>query len=109
MGFVKTVIRQGEKITELDQENKTLYEKNKELRNDNEELKLQNLHSKVLAEDTLSLLNLLQEIDNRGNSEDTKKKDRNVIINNLRQRNINIIKELASDKHTSSKLQKIFI
>ena len=39
--FIKTVIRQGEKITELEQENKELYEENKELRNENEELKLQ--------------------------------------------------------------------
>ena len=93
--FIKTVIRQGERITELDQENKTLYEENKELRNENEELKLQNLHSKVLAEDTLELLELLQEIERKGNSENTKTKERNVIINNLRQRNINIIKELA--------------
>ena len=92
--FIKTVIRQGEKITELEQENKELYEENKELRNENEELKLQNLHSKVLAEDTLELLELFQEIERKGTSEKSKTKERNVIINNLRQRNINIIKEL---------------
>ena len=40
MGLVKTVIRQGEKISELDQENKALYEENKELRCENEELAL---------------------------------------------------------------------
>ena len=95
MSFSKTIIRQGEKITELDKENKALYEENKELRIENEDLKLQNYHSKILAEDTLNLLNLLQEIDNKGNSEDTKKKDRNIIISNLRKRNIDIIKELA--------------
>ena len=98
MGFVKTVIKQGEKISELDQENKALYEENKDLRNENQELRLQNYHSKALAEDTLSLLNLLQEIDNKGNSEETKKKNRNIIINNLRKQNIDIIKELAVSK-----------
>ena len=94
MSFSRTIIKQGEKIMHLDEENKALYEENKELRIENEDLKLQNYHSKILAEDTLNLLNLLQEIDNKGNSEGTKKKDRNIIINNLRKRNINIIKEL---------------
>ncbi len=92
--FLKTIVRQGEKNSNLDQENKVLYEENKALRDENEELKLQNYHSKILAEDTLELLNLLQEIDRKGNSEESKIKERNVILNNLRKRNINIIKEL---------------
>ena len=95
MLFAKTIIKQGKKIADLDKENKALYEENKELRIEKEDLKLQNYHSKILAEDTLNLLNLLQEIDNKGNSEETKRKDRNMIINNLRKRNIDIIKELA--------------
>ena len=93
--FLKTIIKQGEKISKLDEENKILYDENKELRNENEELKMQNYHSKILAEDTLELLNLLQDIDRKGNSEESKEKDRNVILNNLRKRNINIIKELV--------------
>ena len=93
--FIKTIIKQGEKISKLDEENKILYDENKELRNENEGLKMQNYHSKILAEDTLELLNLLQDIDRKGNSEESKKKDRNVILNNLRKRNINIIKELV--------------
>ncbi len=96
--FIKTIIKQGEKIINLDQENKTLYTENRELRNENEDLRLQKYHLKILAEDTLELLDLLQEIDSKGNSEETKRKDRNVIINNLRKRNINMIKELAVEQ-----------
>ena len=40
MGIIKTFIRQEEKITELDHENKELYEENKALRYENEELEL---------------------------------------------------------------------
>ena len=56
--FLKTIIKQGEKISKLDKENKILYDENKELRNENEEIKMQIYHSKILAEDTLELLNL---------------------------------------------------
>ena len=87
--FLRTI--KGKKISKLDQEKKAL-------RDENEKLKLQNYHSKILAEDTLELLNLLQDIDRKGNSEESKIEDRNVIINNLRQRNINIIKELDVGK-----------
>lgn len=38
--WTKTVIRQGLKIHELEQENKVLYEENKDLRYENEELNL---------------------------------------------------------------------
>ena len=92
--FLKTVVRQGKKILKLDRENKVLYEENRTLRDENSELRLQKYHSKVLAEDTLKLLNTLQDIDRKGNSEESKRKDRNIILNNLRKRNIDIIKEL---------------
>ncbi len=38
--WTKTVIKQGLKIHDLEQENKTLYEENKDLRYENEELNL---------------------------------------------------------------------
>ena len=96
--FTKTVKRQGEKIVALTEENKTLYEENKELRNEKEDLELQKYHSKILAQDTLELLDILQDIEEQGNSEETKRKNRNIIINNLRKRNIDIIKELATNE-----------
>ena len=38
--FIKTVIRQGLKIHDLEKENNVLYEENKDLRHENEELNL---------------------------------------------------------------------
>lgn len=98
MLFAKTIIKQEKKIIELNKENKALHEENKLLRNENEDSMFQKRHAKILAEDTLELLDLLQEINKKGNSEERKQKDRNMIINNLRKRNIEIIKELDVGK-----------
>lgn len=81
---------------ELKTENKTLYEENKRNRNDIEDLELQKIHSKLLAEHTITKLLELEQIDRSGNTEDCKTKQRNLIYNDLRKQNINIIKELSS-------------
>lgn len=84
------------KNNELQKENEALYEENKSNREDIEDLEIQKIHAKILAENTLEQLNGLEKIDSSGNSEESKKKNRNVIINNLRKQNIDIINELSS-------------
>ncbi len=54
------------------------------------------MHAKLLAEHTISQLNKLEAIDHSGNSEESKKKSRNIVINDLRKQNINIINELSN-------------
>lgn len=81
---------------QLKKENKELYEENKQNRNDIEDLELQRMHAKLLAEHTISQLNKLEAIDHSGNSEESKKKSRNIVINDLRKQNINIINELSN-------------
>lgn len=73
-----------------------IYEENKNNREYIEDLELQKIHAKLLAEHTITQLYKLEQIDRSGNSEETKTKNRNVILNNLRKENINIIKELST-------------
>ncbi len=84
------------KNRKLQKENEELYKENKVNRNDIEDLELQKLHAKLLAEDTIKKLFELEQIERSGISEETKRKNRNVIFNDLRKRNINIIKELSN-------------
>ncbi len=84
------------KNRQLKKENKELYGENKQNRNDIEDLELQKVHAKSLAEYTISKLIELQQIDRSGNSEESKRKQRNVIFNELRKKNINIINELSN-------------
>lgn len=81
---------------ELKAENKALYEENKLNRKDIEDLEMQKIHAKLLAEYTLTQINRLEQIDNSGNSEGSKRKNRNVIYNDLRKQNINIKNELSN-------------
>ena len=105
--FAKTVAKQGMKIVELQRNNVALYEdkiqlekQNRALRKDNNKLTLMKYKAKKLAEETIDALENLQEIDRLGNTEESKTQMRNTIINNLRLKNIDIIKELD----TSGKL-----
>lgn len=85
---------------ETKKENKQIKRENAQNREDIANLELQNYHSKKLAEKTLDSLESLQEIDRSGIDEKEKVKRRNSIINYLRIRNIDIIKELEqSGKH----------
>lgn len=82
------------KNNDLKQENKALYKENKQNREDINTLELQQYHSIQLANRTLDYLNDLEEIDRSGISEESKRKHRNVIINELRDKSIGIINEL---------------
>ena len=84
------------KNRQLQKENEELYRENKLNREDISDLELQKLHVKLLAEYTITKLLELEQIDRNGNSEESKRKRRNVIFNNLRKENINILKELSN-------------
>nr|DAZ39618.1 MAG TPA: hypothetical protein [Caudoviricetes sp.] len=81
----------------LKTKNTQLQKENKRNREDIENFELQKYHSKQLAEKTLDYLDDLQEIDRLGISEESKKRYRNTVINEMRIKNIDIIKELISD------------
>lgn len=87
---LKLIIRNNE----LQKENEELYEENKLNREDISDLELRKVHAESLAEYTISKLVELEQIDRSGNSEEIKRKNRNLIFNDLRKRNINMIKEL---------------
>ena len=93
--FVKTVIRQGEKIfqqdkkiKELQKENSYLYQENKDNRCTMEELEDYKRHLRIVHKVIEKELLKLQDINRLGYSEDNKNLMRNKIINH-------IIKELA--------------
>lgn len=80
----------------LKKENDKIKKENKKNREDISDLELQKLHSKLVAEYTISKLFELEQIDRSGIAEESKRKRRNVIFNELRKSNINIIKELSN-------------
>ena len=86
--FVKTLIKQGKQIIELNKENNSLYEENKENRFELLELEDYKKKNEKLKEDLIIDLVKLQEISRLGIAEKEKDKHRNVIINKL-------IKELS--------------
>lgn len=96
--FVKTVIRQGEKILqqdkqikELQKENNFLYQENKNNRYTMEELEDYKRHCSIVHKDIEKELRELQNINRLGNLEEDKNLMRNKIINS-------IIKELADSE-----------
>ena len=86
--FVKTLIKQGKQIIELNKENNSLYEENKENRFELLELEDYKKKNEKLKKDLIIDLVNLQEINRLGIAEKEKDKHRNVIINKL-------IKELS--------------
>lgn len=84
------------KNNDLKKENLAVHEENEQNRRDVEDLELKNLHAKLLAEKTIAELNNLERIDRSGNSEEWKKQQRNIIYNDLRKLNIDIIEELSN-------------
>jgi len=84
------------KNNNLKRENLAVHEENKVNRREIEDLELKNLHAKLLAENTIAQLSRLERIDRSGNSEEWKKQQRNIIYNDLRKQNIDILKELSN-------------
>ena len=94
--FAKTVIRQGQKIIELNKENEALYEENKSNREDLEDYSLLQKHTRELADSVVRKLYYVQDVDHLGISEEEKQKHRNIIINKLIKQSLDIINELDS-------------
>ena len=86
------------KNRKLQKENMELYEENKLNREDITDLELKCVHAKLLGQYTIAKLRQLEEIDRSGIDEKSKTQRRNIIFNELRKENINIIKELAVRK-----------
>lgn len=84
------------KNNNLKKENEKVKEENEQNREDISNLELQKVHCKLLAEYTIAKLLELEKIDRSGIAEESKRKRRNVIFNELRKSNINIIKELSN-------------
>lgn len=91
---IKLIIKNNNLI----KENNTIKEENSKNRDDITELELKLYKAKKLAEHTLTQLVKLEEINRSGYSEEIKTQNRNIVINDLRKQNINIIKELEVRK-----------
>ena len=85
------------KNRQLKKENMKLREENKANREDIRDLKSQKLHAKLFAQYTVVELLELEKIDRSGISEKSKAQRRNVIVNELRGKSIDLIKELSSN------------
>lgn len=86
------------KNRQLQKENEELDEENKLNREDISDLEIKITHARLISQYTIAKLRQLEEIDRSGISEEAKKQHRNVIFNELRKENINIIKELDVSK-----------
>ncbi len=84
------------KNNNLEKENNKIKEENQKNREDISDLELQKVHCKLVAQYTIAKLLDLEQIDRSGISEESKRKRRNIIINELRKENINIINELSN-------------
>ena len=84
------------KNNNLEKENNKIKEENQKNREDISDLELQKVHCKLVAQYTIAKLLDLEQIDRSGISEESKRKRRNIVINELRKENINIINELSN-------------
>lgn len=81
--FLRTVIRQGNKIIELDKENSKICNEIADLRTDKEELIKLLVTYRKLSENAISDLYKLQDINTLGIKEEDKNLHRNVLINHI--------------------------
>lgn len=75
-------------------ENQKLRKENEDNRCKTEELEFQLYRAKVTANETLSQLYKIEEMSKSGLEEQAKRRNINVAVNEIRRRNINILKEL---------------
>ena len=85
-------------------ENKQLKKEEKRLLRENQNLKKANWNNnlkiakaQMLARKTLRKLEELQNIDRKGTREESKRKERNILISNLKNENIEIITQLKNN------------
>lgn len=79
----------------LNQEKKNLMRENQNLKRNNWNDNLKIAKAKILARKTIKKLDEIQNIDRKGIREESKRKERNMMISDLRKDNIEIIKELT--------------
>ena len=84
-------------------ENKKLKKEQKRLLRENQNLKKTNWNNslkiakaQILARKTLKRLEELQNIDRKGTREESKRKERNILISNLKKENIEMINQLIT-------------
>ena len=84
-------------------ENKKLKKEQKRLLKENQNLKKVNWNNilkiakaQILARKTIKKLEELQNIDRKGTREESKRKERNILICNLKKENIEIINQLTN-------------
>ena len=85
-------------------ENKQLKKEEKRLLRENQNFKKVNWNNnlkiakaQILARKTLKKLEELQNIDRKGTREESKRKERNILISNLKNENIEIINQLKNN------------
>lgn len=91
--FTKTVIRQGERIMQLEADYKALYQEKQETEEKVAELTYYRINTEKLHNSVIQDLLNLQDINRLGIAEEEKNKHRNVIINR-------ILKELVDDNQS---------
>ena len=95
--FTKTVVRQGERIMQLEADYKALYKEKQDIEESMSELTYYKINTEKLHNSIIRDLLNLQDINRLGIAESEKDKHRNVIIKN-------IIKELVDNLESDNQL-----
>lgn len=85
------------KNEELRKEKKRLIRENQNLKKMNWNNNIKITKAKILANKTINKLEEIQKIDRKGTREENKRKERNILISNLKKENFEIIKQLTNN------------
>lgn len=85
------------KNEELRKEKKRLIRENQNLKKINWNNNIKIVKAKILANKTINKLEEIQKIDRKGTREENKRKERNILISNLKKENFEIIKLLTNN------------
>ena len=85
------------KKEELRKEKKRLIRENQNLKKMNWNNNIKITKAKILANKTINKLEEIQKIDRKGTREENKRKERNILISNLKKENFEIIKQLTNN------------
>lgn len=85
------------KNEELRKEKKRLIRENQNLKKINWNNNIKITKAKILANKTINKLEEIQKIDRKGTREENKRKERNILISNLKKENFEIIKQLTNN------------
>ena len=85
------------KNEELRKEKKRLIMENQNLKKINWNNNIKITKAKILANKTINKLEEIQKIDRKGPREENKRKERNILISNLKKENFEIIKQLTNN------------